>query len=80
MVQHPLPFAGEGQFLLKGPKDLGLDRFQLKIHLVRRTAAAFHAIAALALEAIREQSPLLRQRVLSRRGTLRSGRCPGDAT
>ena len=30
LVEHALPHAVFGQFLLEGPKDLGIDRFELE--------------------------------------------------
>ncbi len=80
-VQHPLPLAVVSQLVLEGPKDLGFDRFELEIHLIAGTAAAFHPVAAFPLQLPADQPAFLGQRVMGRRGDLRqrlAGVSPGD--
>ena len=80
-VQHALPLAVVGQFMLERPEHFRFDRFELEIHLVAGAAAAFHPVASLALELAADQPPLLRQRMMGRGGDFRQRLAlipPGD--
>src|SRR5262249_54660554 len=57
-----------GQLLLKRPKHLGLDWLELKADLVAHSAAASDLVGAFAFEAVGNQPPLLRQRVMGAGG------------
>jgi hypothetical protein len=63
-VHQALPLAIGGQFFLEGPENLRGDGFELEAGVIDDSAAAFDAVAALALQPIRKQSAALRQRML----------------
>ena len=51
------------ELLLETPKHLGLDRFELEAGLIAGATAAFHPVAPLACDAMRQEPPLLRERL-----------------
>jgi hypothetical protein len=59
------------QFVLKRPEDLGVQRFQLEMHLVVAATPALDCVGTFALQSVRQQSASLRQGMMGRRGDLR---------
>lgn len=62
LVEQPLVDAVEGQFLLEGPEDFGVDRFKLKVDLVLNLALVGRFFCPSPSDRTRQDSSLARQR------------------